>query len=117
MKCPYCGKDVPTGVTSCPACGATVANSSSAIQNAETASSAQFDSNSPTSLAKTSRTLGGVGIVFAVIFACVGWILCGIGLGLAIKENDSQGIKINAIGLGICLISSIIGCAIMSGMD
>ena len=35
MKCPYCDNEVPNGVTSCPSCGAAVANTAPATPDAQ----------------------------------------------------------------------------------
>ncbi len=81
MFCNKCGAQVAEGISHCPQCGNSVAQTNN------------------------GKTLGIVGLILGLFFPMVGWICCGIGLSRANAVNDSQSRTINIVGIVLATLS------------
>ena len=117
MFCLKCGREIDDDAMKCPFCNCPTENSGIAV-----------DSNviDPTLTEGSGKgvagiILGAVSMLFAWLFALIGWICAGVGLGLSITgliKNKSNtkckvGIILSSLGLVCSFISSLIGVLLM----
>ncbi|MGD9901517.1 MAG: zinc-ribbon domain-containing protein [Spirochaetales bacterium] len=88
--CPNCGKEIDKNAYICINCGAK-------IQNDE-----------KTSNIDNGKTLGIIGIIFALIIPLVTWICSGIGLSRANKAGDESSQTLNIVALIISVFVFLI---------
>lgn len=120
MFCSKCGAQIMDEAVVCPKCGCATRGT----QPTKIATSSPASVEQPVNVNNTInsiRTLGIVSIVFALLFALVGWICSIIGI---VKSNSliNMGVKdsrldsarnLNIIGMAISAVSSILGIILM----
>lgn len=117
MFCLKCGKEIDNSAMKCPYCDCPTENSGNLIVDTDV----NTVKNSGESMGIIGIVVGACGIVFAWLFALIGWICGGAGLAVSLignhKEKGNQKCKIGTVVSAIALVcsfaSSLIGVLLM----
>ena len=71
MQCPYCGNDVPTGVSACPSCGASMPADSKQPASPSIMAQVQYAQPSASSVQGTAKSQT-VYVVLGIFLGCFG---------------------------------------------
>lgn len=117
MFCLKCGKEIADDAMKCPYCDCPTENAGTTIDT----SSIDPTIKSADSMGLIGIVTGSIGILFAWLFALIGWILGGTGLALSlVGKNKNPGsskcriaLIVSIIALVCSFASSLIGALMM----
>ena len=120
MFCLKCGKEIDNNATICPYCNSATENAMETTTTMDTSVSQPASSG----LGVVAIVLGAVGIVLALLFALLGYVLGGVALGLAVAERKkvgfskqvATGLVLSIVALIVAFGNSILGIILYGGL-